>query len=130
MRDVESFENLQLKEDKSFQYIDVNFLLLLLKEDRFHQPLDRLFEELTLKMTETRFGPVERRCQRSVALLEGFMIPKREYYQVEVLDFFSTVADLERFSRALYSKDDEGRTAQWIFRPQFLMDLIKQECEK
>ena len=42
-----ALENLQLKEDKSFHYTDVNFLLLgFWLEDRFHQPLDRLFEEL------------------------------------------------------------------------------------
>lgn len=107
-----ALENLQLKEDKSFHYTDVNFLLLgFWLEDRFHQPLDRLFDELIFtpwKMTETRFGPVE----KAVPTVRGVASGSVHDPKARVLGrhagsagLFSTVADLERFLEH-YLKED------------------------
>ena len=110
-----ALENLQLKEDKSFHYTDVNFLLLgFWLEDRFHQPLDRLFEELIFtpwKMTETRFGPVEKAVPTVRGLASGSVHdPKARVLGCHAgsAGLFSTVADLERFLEH-YLKDDFAR---------------------
>ena len=111
----EALENLQLKEDKSFHYTDVNFLLLgFWLEDRFHQPLDRLFEELIFtpwKMTETRFGPVEKAVPTVRGLASGSVHdPKARVLgrHAGSAGLFSTVADLECFLEH-YLKEDFAR---------------------
>ena len=188
-----ALENLQLKEDKSFHYTDVNFLLLgFWLEEAFGQSLDDLFEELIFapwKMAETRFGPVEKAVPTVRGVASGSVHdPKARVLGCHAgsAGLFSTVADLERFLEH-YLKDDfardlsqnfareEGKTralgwnlegdwldhtgytgtfimynrkrqeaviflsnriyekderAQWILDRNYLMDLIKQECEK
>ncbi|MBS7069117.1 MAG: beta-lactamase family protein, partial [Streptococcus parasanguinis] len=108
-------ENLQLKEDKSFHYTDVNFLLLgFWLEDRFHQPLDRLFEELIFipwKMTETRFGPVEKAVPTVRGVASGSVHdPKARILGCHAgsAGLFSTVSDLEIFLEH-YLRDDFAR---------------------
>ncbi len=88
-----SLENLQLKEDKSFITPTSIFFCWAFVEDRFHCSLIVYLKSWSLHLEddETRFGPVERRCQRSVACFwKCLRIPKREYWAMrEVLDFFN-----------------------------------------
>ena len=70
-----ALENLQLKEDRSFHYTDVNFLLLgFWLEEAFGQSLDDLFEELIFapgKVAETLSGPVEKAVPTVRGLASG-----------------------------------------------------------
>ena len=110
-----ALENLQLKENKSFHYTDVNFLLLgFWLEEAFGQSLDDLFEELIFapwQMAETRFGPVK----KAVPTVRGVASGSVHDPKARVLGrhagsagLFSTVADLERFLEH-YLKDDFAR---------------------
>ena len=116
----EALENLQLKEDKSFHYTDVNFLLLgFWLEEAFGQSLDDLFEELIFepwKMTETRFGPVKKAVPTVRGVASGCVHdPKARVLGCHAgsAGLFSTVSDLESFLEH-YLRDDfareEGKT--------------------
>ena len=108
-------ENLQLKEDKSFHYTDVNFLLLgFWLEEAFGQSLDDLFEELIFepwKMTETRFGPVKKAVPTVRGVASGCVHdPKARVLGCHAgsAGLFSTVSDLESFLEH-YLRDDFAR---------------------
>lgn len=111
----EALENLQLKEDKSFHYTDVNFLLLgFWLENVFGQPLDALFEEKIFapwKMTETQFGPVDQAVPTVRGVASGSVHdPKAQVlgHHAGSAGLFSTVRDLECFLEH-YLKDDFAR---------------------
>ena len=111
----EALENLQLKEDKSFHYTDVNFLLLgFWLEEAFGQSLDDLFEELIFepwKMTETRFGPVKKAVPTVRGVASGCVHdPKARVLGCHAgsAGLFSTVSDLEIFLEH-YLRDDFAR---------------------
>ncbi len=110
-----AIENLQLKEDKSFHYTDVNFLLLgFWLEEAFGQSLDDLFEELIFepwKMTETRFGPVKKAVPTVRGVASGCVHdPKARVLGCHAgsAGLFSTVSDLESFLEH-YLRDDFAR---------------------
>ena len=110
-----AIENLQLKEDKSFHYTDVNFLLLgFWLEEAFGQSLDDLFEELIFepwKMTETRFGPVKKAVPTVRGVASGCVHdPKAQVLGCHAgsAGLFSTVSDLESFLEH-YLRDDFAR---------------------
>ena len=120
----EALENLQLKEDKSFHYTDVNFLLLgFWLEEAFGQSLDDLFEELIFapwKMTETRFGPVKQAVPTVRGLASGSVHdPKARVLGCHAgsAGLFSTVPDLERFLEH-YLRDDFARDLSQNFAPE------------
>ena len=111
----EALENLQLKEDKSFHYTDVNFLLLgFWLEEAFGQSLDDMFEELIFepwKMTETRFGPVKKAVPTVRGVASGCVHdPKARVLGCHAgsAGLFSTVSDLEIFLEH-YLRDDFAR---------------------
>ncbi len=111
----EALENLQLKEDKSFHYTDVNFLLLgFWLEEAFGQSLDDLFNELIFepwKMTETRFGPVKKAVPTVRGVASGCVHdPKARVLGCHAgsAGLFSTVSDLESFLEH-YMRDDFAR---------------------
>lgn len=119
-----ALENLQLKEDKSFHYTDVNFLLLgFWLEEAFGQSLDDLFEELIFapwQMAETRFGPVEKAVPTVRGVASGSVHdPKARVLGCHAgsAGLFSTVSDLERFLEH-YLRDDFARELSQNFAPK------------
>lgn len=127
-----SLNHLALKDDRSFHYTDVNFLLLgFMLEEYCGKSLDQLFQEQVFEpfgMTETSFGP----RPEAVPTFKGIRDGRVHDPKAKVLGrhagsagLFSTVTDLKRFINhhledtfsdglwANYSQEPTPRSLGW-----------------
>ncbi|HEK9995962.1 serine hydrolase domain-containing protein [Streptococcus equi] len=127
-----AMHQLQVKDDKTFHYTDVNFLLLGFMLEHLHgKSLDELFQEMVFTpfgMTETSFGPRPEAVPTVKGVLDGEVHdPKAKVLGKAAgsAGLFSTLRDLElfiehylkeSFSDRLfqsYSRQEKPRSLGW-----------------
>lgn len=127
-----AMHQLQVKDDKTFHYTDVNFLLLGFMLEHLHgKSLDELFQEMVFTpfgMTETSFGPRPEAVPTVKGVLDGEVHdPKAKVLgnHAGSAGLFSTLRDLElfiehylkeSFSDRLfqsYSRQEKPRSLGW-----------------
>ncbi|MBP2623744.1 serine hydrolase domain-containing protein [Streptococcus oricebi] len=108
----QALNQLELEEDKSFRYTDVNFLLLgFMLEEIYGEDLDQILEQEIFRnwqLKETCFGPVEGAVPTSRGGQSGMVHdPKAQVLGPHTgsAGLFSSLADLELFLDH-YLKDD------------------------
>ncbi|ASB96024.1 serine hydrolase domain-containing protein [Streptococcus equi] len=127
-----AMHQLQVKDDKTFHYTDVNFLLLGFMLEHLHgKSLDELFQEMVFTpfgMTETSFGPRPEAVPTVKGVLDGEVHdPKAKVLgnHAGSAGLFSTIRDLERFIEHYlkesfsdrlfqsYSRQEKPRSLGW-----------------
>lgn len=109
---TDALNHLQVIEDRSFRYTDVNFLLLgFMLEELFGKSLNQIFQQEIFEpwgMGESCFGPVEAAVPTVRGVQAGIVHdPKAQVLGVHAgsAGLFSTVADLQIFLEH-YLQDD------------------------
>ena len=100
----EAINHIQVGEDKSFFYTDINFLLLgFLLEDYYGESLDQIFYKEIFQpwgMKETGFGPIDQAVPTVAGITDGMVHdPKAKVLGIHAgsAGLFSTIKDLEIF---------------------------------
>lgn len=113
-----ALNQLSLKKDKTFQYTDVNFLLLgFMLETYCGKSLEQLFQELVFQpfdMPETSFGPRHTAVPTLKGVNDGHVHdPKAKVLEKQAgsAGLFSTLNDLEHF--AMHYLEDSFSDSLW-----------------
>ncbi|MGT2906798.1 serine hydrolase domain-containing protein [Streptococcus dentiloxodontae] len=136
----EAINHIEVTEDKSFKYTDINFLLLgFMLENLFNSSLDKIFREQifeTFTMTETSFGSVTAAVPTIKGVSAGTVHdPKAQVLEIHAgsAGLFSTIKDLERFVNHYladefaaglsqnYSRSNKERSLAWDLQGKWLL---------